>query len=226
MALGHAWMACLKESRILPGARPPDQDLGHAGTLHLLAARDFPLYVAARSEQLARVRHPPSYYQYHGVTPDELEAIIDNIPLVLTDEPMTREQLASGIAERAGRPNLREVLLSGWGALLKPSAQRGDLCFGPNQGQNVTFVRPADWIGKWQPLEAGPALQEIARRSERFDRMHVGRTRQRLGGQPFRRRAPVPLPEPGRGNIGQRLECGPIAGGGPHAIHVHHLHAP
>jgi hypothetical protein len=134
------------------------------GTLHLLASSDFPLYVGARSEQLARVRHPPSYYQYHGVTPDELEAIIANIPLVLTGEPMTREQLASAIAERAGKPNLRAVLLSGWGALLKPSAQGGDLCFGPNQGQNVTFVRPAEWIGAWRGLEAGPALQEIARR--------------------------------------------------------------
>jgi hypothetical protein len=54
---------------------------------------------------------------------------------------MTREQLADGIAKRADNPNLRGVLLSGWGALLKPSAFRGDLCFGPNQGQNVTFGR-------------------------------------------------------------------------------------
>ena len=38
-------------------------------------------------------------------------------------------------------------LLSGWGALLKPSARRGDLAFGPNRGRNVTFVRPDRWLG-------------------------------------------------------------------------------
>jgi len=35
---------------------------------------------------------------------------------------MTREQLADALAKRARRPKLRKVLLSGWGALLKPSA--------------------------------------------------------------------------------------------------------
>ncbi len=132
------------------------------GTLHLLTTSEFPLYVAARAAQT--IRRPPSYYTYHGVTPAELEAIIDAIPQVLNDTPMTREQLAGAIAERAGQPNLGQVLLSGWGALLKPSAFRGDLCFGPSQGQNVTFVRPGRWIGEWQPLDPQEALQEMARR--------------------------------------------------------------
>jgi hypothetical protein len=62
-------------------------------------------------------------------------------------------------------PDLRQVLLSGWGALLKPSAFRGDLCFGPNQGQNVTFVRPDLWIGPWQAdMEPQDAMREVARR--------------------------------------------------------------
>jgi hypothetical protein len=56
------------------------------------------------------------------------------------------------------------LLSSSWGSLWKPSALRGDLCFGPNQGRNVTFVRPSQWIGKWQSIEPKPALQEIARR--------------------------------------------------------------
>lgn len=132
------------------------------GTLHLLAADEFPLYVAARAAHT--IRRPPSYYTYHGVTPAELDAIIEGIPKTLNDVPMTREQLADALANRARKPKLREVLLSGWGALLKPSAFRGDVCFGPNQGQNVTFVRPSQWIGEWQPIEPQPALKEMARR--------------------------------------------------------------
>jgi hypothetical protein len=132
------------------------------GTLHLLSARDFPLYVAARSVYPAR--RPPSYYTYHGVTPDELDAIREGITRTLHDTPMTRKELADAIAQHAGKPKLRDVLLSGWGALLKPSAFQGDVCFGPNQGQNVTFVRPGEWIGAWRPVDPHLALMEMARR--------------------------------------------------------------
>ena len=134
------------------------------GTLHLLTASEFSLYVAARSAQLERIRRPPSYYKYHQVTPTELDAIIEGVPKTLTDVPMTREQLATALAKRAHNPKLRDVLLSGWGALLKPSALRGDLCFGPSQGQNVTFVRPDRWLRQWNQVESETALKEIGRR--------------------------------------------------------------
>ena len=132
------------------------------GTLHLVAARDFPLFVAAR--QAITIRRPPSYYTYHGVTPEEAAAILATVPAVLGADGITREQLADAVAHQANNPKLREVLLSGWGALLKPSAFQGDLCFGPDQGSNVTFVRPAQWIGEWTPLEPQQALGEVARR--------------------------------------------------------------
>lgn len=132
------------------------------GTLHLVTPDDLPLISAARSA--FPIKRPPSYYTYHGVTPEEYDAIIDGVARALSDEPLTREQLAQGVAELAGMPNLQNVLLSGWGALLKPSAFRGDLCFGPNQGQNVTFVRPQSWLGEWRDVDPQAAIQELARR--------------------------------------------------------------
>ena len=60
---------------------------------------------------------------------------------------------------------MRELILSeSWGSPLKPSAYRGDLCFGPGQGQSATFMNPRAWMGTWQPIEPKLALQEIARR--------------------------------------------------------------
>ena len=133
------------------------------GTLHLLNPADLALHVAARGA--FQPRRPPSYYSYHGVTPEALEAILEGVPRALSERPMTREQLSVAVAEGAGMPDLREVLLSGWGALLKPSAFRGDLCFGPNQGQNVTFVRPDKWIGTWRAdMDPQDAMREVARR--------------------------------------------------------------
>jgi uncharacterized protein YcaQ len=132
------------------------------GTLHLLPIEDFPLYIAARQATLPK--RPPSWYTYHGVTPAEAETILDTIPQALSDQPQTREALASAVAERTGNPKLRDLLLSGWGALLKPSAFAGDLCFGPSQGQNVTFVRPDRWLGKWSAVAPDEAIKEVARR--------------------------------------------------------------
>ncbi len=131
------------------------------GTLHLLSTADYGNFVAARTA--TTVKRPPSYYTYHKVTSAELDAILQAVPLVLNATPITREQLADKIAERTGNPNLREVLLSGWGALLKPSAHRGELCFGPNQGQSVTFVRPDKWLGKWKSTDPPSALTATVR---------------------------------------------------------------
>jgi len=132
-------------------------------TLHLVSANDFPLYVAARS--LSDTRNWTRYFDYYGITKSQFDAYLVAAPEILGSEPMTREQLATSLAEHTGVPELRSLMISkGWGTPLKPLAWRGDLCFGPNKGRNVTFVNPKKWIGKWQPVDPYAALQEIARR--------------------------------------------------------------
>ena len=132
------------------------------GTLHLVTAADFPVYVAA----LSTLRHfeSQSWQKYYGVSLEELHLLMDGLQVVLTDSGMTRERLADSIAEHMKTPTLRTHLLSGWGGLLKPAAFRGHLCYGPSEGQNVTFVRPTAWIGEWEPIDSDEALKEIARR--------------------------------------------------------------
>ena len=132
-------------------------------TLYLLAASDFPLYVAARSTYQAR--NWEYYFSYYGIAPVEYEAFLAAVPHVLGSMPMTREQLATAVADEIGVPKLRTLITSaGWGSPLKPSALKGDLCFGPSQGQNVTFVNPRKWIKNWESVEPYAALQEVARR--------------------------------------------------------------
>jgi hypothetical protein len=133
------------------------------GTLHLLAADELPLYVAARS--VYDTYKWDKYFAYYGFTPAQQQAFIAAVPEVLSGDPMTREQFATAVAGHIGAPQLAKILLSSsWGSLFKPSAFRGDLCFGPNQGRNVTFVNPRKWLGEWQSIEPYSALQEIARR--------------------------------------------------------------
>lgn len=132
------------------------------GTLHLLPADELALFVAVLGP---RWDNPGgAWLRGHGVPEAHFEAIVRLVPKVLGARPRTREELADRLAEAGGGPELRERLLSGWGALLKPSAHRGDLCFGPSRGRNVTFVRPDRWLGRLQRHAAQKAGRELVRR--------------------------------------------------------------
>jgi hypothetical protein len=132
------------------------------GTLHLVAAREYPLYFSAFS--LYKHFRANSWLKYHGITMAELDTLLAGLPEILTDQRMTRQQLADAIAAKMNAPHLRDMLLSGWGMLLKPASFQGLLCYGPNEGQNVTFVSPEKWLGGWSRLKPEDAWMEIARR--------------------------------------------------------------
>ena len=133
------------------------------GTLHVLSASELPLYVAARNWQLDASWS--KYFAEFGFSTAQQDAYLLAIPHVLEQGAMTRPQLADAVAKHIGVPSARDFILSSsWGAPLKPSAYRGELSFGPGQGQSVTFLNPKAWIGEWQLIEPEQALQEMARR--------------------------------------------------------------
>jgi winged helix DNA-binding protein len=131
------------------------------GTLHLLAADDLPLYVAVLGPQWDDPGG--AWLRGFGVTKEQYVTLLETVPKVLGARPKTREQLADAVGELAGE-DVREKLLSGWGALLKPSARRGDLAFGPNRGRNVTFVRPDRWLGRMPRVDRDEGRREVVRR--------------------------------------------------------------
>jgi hypothetical protein len=131
------------------------------GTLHLLPAADLPMWAAALGNR--SFPRPKSWYEYHGVTPADMAALEQVVPEVLTGTPMSREELAAAVADRSGRPHLAQHLKSGWGAVLKPMAARGQLAFGPPDGRSVTFVAPAAWLGEWAPVEPERAVADLVR---------------------------------------------------------------
>ncbi len=134
------------------------------GTLHLLAARDLPLYVAARDFHTDSPAWA-NYFAYYGLDAAQRDAFFVAVPQVLEQGPLTRQHLAEALAKHTGIAHLRDfILASSWGSPLKPSAFRGDLCFGPSQGSQVTFVNPRAWCGEWEAIERQVAQQEIARR--------------------------------------------------------------
>jgi hypothetical protein len=130
------------------------------GTLHLISRHDYALVVAA----LSTLKHfeRGSWQRYHGITLEELQVMLDSVRDLLTDRGMTREALADALAARTSMPKLGDLLRSGWGALLKPASFRGLLCYGEDEGRNVTFVSPRAWLGEWDAIDPQAALPEVA----------------------------------------------------------------
>jgi len=130
-------------------------------TLHLVPAADLPIYTAAMGSY--GIRNTNAWLKWMQITEPELTTIVDAIGEVLDGQALTREELIASVGK--GRPErIQLALKSGWGGLLKPVARRGLLCFGPSRGQNVTFVRPEQWLGTWREADPETALAELARR--------------------------------------------------------------
>ena len=127
------------------------------GTLHLHPADELGLWTAAR-------RAVPGEADRVAAGLENVDEVVAAIGEALRGRQLTREELADAVVERVG-PAPREQLASGWGYYLDDAAIADQLCFGPPQGQRVTFVHPDDWLGRrrraWKPHEA---LREVARR--------------------------------------------------------------
>ena len=131
------------------------------GTLHLLAARDYPLWQAA----LSTYDHfwTPPWLNALGVTAPQLEELIADISRALDGQVLTREQIVAAVAREAD-VEVAERLRSGWGSFLKPVSFAGGLCFAPSEGRYVRFTSPRAWLGDYEAPDPDEAAEEMTRR--------------------------------------------------------------
>lgn len=132
------------------------------GTLHLLPTAELDVWITALRQREWKIT--PAWERYHGTSAAQLDAITRAIPDVLTDTPLTREELTEAIVTSVGDPGLRAPLSSGWSQLLKPAANQGLLAQGPPRGRNTTFVAPFQWVTSISEPAPGVAMATIVER--------------------------------------------------------------
>jgi Winged helix DNA-binding domain len=128
------------------------------GALHLLTPEEGGAFLSLMAA--GRSWERPAWSRYFGMTPQRIELLRQAAREALDGRVLTREELVAAVVARPGLSDVREALRSGWGTLLKPLAWQGDLCFGPSQGNRVTFTVPeaasSRWAGLPDPDEAAP----------------------------------------------------------------------
>lgn len=132
------------------------------GTLHLHAADELALWLAARRAVSGPVEGLPEWRDPNGVLHPpvglaDVDAARAAVWETLGDRCLTREELAAEVAPHVG-PAARSRLLSGFAFFL------GGLCQGPPHGSKITVARPDRWLAGWGDVDPAAALAEVCRR--------------------------------------------------------------
>lgn len=140
---------------------------GPRGTVHLLPARDLPMWTGA----LSAIPAPPtSLPQSGGLTPAQTEDVLAAVATALRDAELTVDELDEAVVGATGAWAADPVVPAfgdwwpRWRQVIHIAARRGVLCFGPNRGRRVTYTGPAAWVPGFRPEDGATAAAELARR--------------------------------------------------------------
>jgi len=136
---------------------------GPRGTVHLLPARELPLWCSA----LPAVPSKASPFAADArLTEEQAQQIVAAIGDALEGASLTVDELSEEVVARTGSwagdrvmPAFQD-LWPRWRQVLHRAGQSGALCFGPNRGRKVTYTRPP----RFTPLPPDEAVSELARR--------------------------------------------------------------
>jgi hypothetical protein len=141
---------------------------GLRGTVHLFPADELELWLTAlRALPAGNERRQLDYL---GLTSDGVDRIVEAIGDALGRAPLTLVALEAAVADRLGASvgeKRGEAFGSGWSlvrSMVPTACLRGLACFGPNDGQRVTYIRPAEWLGSQAPVPTELALATLVRR--------------------------------------------------------------
>jgi hypothetical protein len=136
-------------------------------TIHVHAADDVPLWFAAL--RAVGWWREGRWLRDAGATLEQLHAVTAAARDALDRRALTRRELDAEVIARVGRWAAKPL---GWQPFAQPTtlasylvnAYEGGIGFGPNRGNEVTFVRLDQWLADWRELDPEDALREAARR--------------------------------------------------------------
>lgn len=137
---------------------------GPRGTIHLLPAKDLPMWTGALSAIPGQSTTQPKDM---AMTPEQTEVVVIAIGDALKDAELTIDELNVEVIKRAGAWAGDLVMPAfqtwwpRWRQSVGDAAHRGVLCFGPNRGRNVTYTNPARWLPKFKPANSKTAVPDL-----------------------------------------------------------------
>src|SRR5689334_10198040 len=139
---------------------------GPRGTVHLLAARELPMWTGALSA-IPAGSSPPAEI---GMTSEQIGDVVAAIADALAGEAeLTADELGLQVVAATGSwaADLVVPAFAGWWPrwrlAVPAAAHRGALCFGADRGRTVTYTSPTRWLPGFTPGAPGESLRSLLR---------------------------------------------------------------
>jgi hypothetical protein len=113
------------------------------GAVHFLPTSDFLMYIGALGKSI--LYKEQQWITRCGITIDDINNMIEAIVKALASESLTRQELTEQVVDLLGS-KFRKWIEHSWGGIVKQACLKGLVCFGPNRGREVTFIRRDRWL--------------------------------------------------------------------------------
>ncbi len=97
-----------------------------------------------------------------GITQNEADGMTGAVVEALRAGLMTQRELTEQIKSKVGK-KARKWMELVW-SVFRPALVEGLICYGPDRGQEVTFVRVDQWLPKQKEVDEQEAKQALLRR--------------------------------------------------------------
>ena len=129
------------------------------GALHLLPASDFLIY---NRGLLKRAERSMRWMARYGLSDKDADAMVASIVEALRDGPLTRRELAKRVVAALGE-KARPWVEHSWGGVVHRAALFGHVVFGPDEGNEITFVLREKWLRGVRDISPEDAEAELVR---------------------------------------------------------------
>jgi hypothetical protein len=129
-------------------------------TLHLVPADEFPLYIAAQKN--TRIGTVLTRMANFKITREEAEEMSRLILDFLKAGPASRIAIAAAVRPKVSK-RVHKWMEESWSMVRLPIAE-GQICYGPGEGNQATFIRTDHWLPPLRPVDEETAQKELFRK--------------------------------------------------------------
>jgi Winged helix DNA-binding domain len=128
-------------------------------TLHLLPASQYATYISANKKTRAKqVRNVMDRFKITDREADHLTRVLLD---ALAEKPLAQKALRAAVRPQVSK-RVRAWMDKVWG-IVRPAVVEGLVCYGPDAGNEITYVRTEDWLPKQKALDPESAQQFLLR---------------------------------------------------------------
>lgn len=132
-------------------------------TLHLVPAAEYQTYIAALRQ--SRMRALMNIMARIDAGQKDVDGMTAALMKVLEDDPVPQRELAEQVKPRISKKLQANMKLfwNNW-PIFRPAIIEGLICYGPDQGREITFVRTKSWLPETPVSEERAAKEFLLRR--------------------------------------------------------------